>query len=113
MSLLPAKRDLAEVGVVAHARVQLEQLPHALAVHAPAGDFRPASREMADQGLEPLARGKATGNLAPFESLVARPDCPAPVLADVEQSLHCLVQLDVHLLLFDFLRPLLPPLRHG
>jgi hypothetical protein len=48
VSCLPTKRDLARIRLIAHARMQFKQLPHALAVNTSTRNPGLTTREMTD-----------------------------------------------------------------
>lgn len=111
--MLPAKGHPAFIRLITNRRMQPKQLPHPCATRTPSINPLLASTKMSDQKLNPLA-GRELATRAPgrLRIHVIRANARAPLRAYVLETIHCLAQLHIQILLLPMPPRLLLPLHH-
>lgn len=107
---IPAKGDSALIRLVTNRRMQSKQLPHPCATRTPSINPLLTSTKMLDQKLNPLAcRKVAARSLMLVHIHVIRANTRAPLRANMLETIHCLAQLQIQILLLPMSpHPLLP-----
>lgn len=90
--------------------MKFKKLPHSLAVYTSTRNSNLTYGEMPDQSFNTFTSRVTTRDLVSFKNFITRTNRSTSIFAYMNQCFHCLVQLQIHFFLLEFLQPLFFPL---